>query len=195
MNTLNNEKQTLTRQAFVSPIRRRYPTILQNWIRISNIKLGWINDFDKLIVNYVMFFFRFVFWNNIRLWGSWDNIIRFWDIRLNKKELYVINGNKKDDGILCIKFLVGKEDNINKKTNNDCTVNLCYFSYSGPICKYISMNLFGKGLFFILNEFIVLSIIFKYTFFMSKNGKIQLITLNILCFLYFSCCFGIGDNF
>ncbi|ETO05527.1 WD-40 repeat protein [Reticulomyxa filosa] len=31
--------------------------IIQHWIRILNIKLGWIHDFDKLVVNYVMFHF------------------------------------------------------------------------------------------------------------------------------------------
>ncbi|ETN98589.1 WD-40 repeat-containing protein, partial [Reticulomyxa filosa] len=31
------------------------PLIIQNWNRTLNIKLGWINDFDKLIIKYVMF--------------------------------------------------------------------------------------------------------------------------------------------
>ncbi|ETO23258.1 Serine/Threonine protein kinase, partial [Reticulomyxa filosa] len=33
--------------------------IIQHWIRILNIKLGWINDFDKLVVNYVSTIFMF----------------------------------------------------------------------------------------------------------------------------------------
>ncbi|ETO11096.1 hypothetical protein RFI_26280 [Reticulomyxa filosa] len=33
------------------------------------------------------------------------NTIRFWDIRSNKNELYVIEGDKEDDGIMCIKFI------------------------------------------------------------------------------------------
>ncbi|ETO34302.1 WD repeat-containing protein, partial [Reticulomyxa filosa] len=32
-------------------------TIIQHWIRILNIKLGWIQDFDKLVVKYVKFLF------------------------------------------------------------------------------------------------------------------------------------------
>ncbi|ETN99690.1 hypothetical protein RFI_37780, partial [Reticulomyxa filosa] len=33
--------------------------IIHYWIRILNIKLGWIKDFDKIIINYVssLFFF------------------------------------------------------------------------------------------------------------------------------------------
>ncbi|ETO04629.1 hypothetical protein RFI_32766 [Reticulomyxa filosa] len=38
--------------------------------------------------------------------GSMDNTIRFWDVRLNKKELYALKGyNKKDNGIYCLTFL------------------------------------------------------------------------------------------
>ncbi|ETO08155.1 WD-40 repeat protein [Reticulomyxa filosa] len=34
--------------------------IIQHWIRTLNIKLGWIKDFDKLVVNYVMSFLFFI---------------------------------------------------------------------------------------------------------------------------------------
>ncbi|ETO31829.1 G-protein beta WD-40 repeats containing protein [Reticulomyxa filosa] len=34
--------------------------IIQYWIRILKIKLGWIHEFDKLVVNYVMIFLLFV---------------------------------------------------------------------------------------------------------------------------------------
>ncbi|ETO24900.1 WD repeat-containing protein [Reticulomyxa filosa] len=44
--------------------------------------------------------------SNVICSGSIDNTIRFWDIRSNKSELHVINGNKdEENGILCIKFL------------------------------------------------------------------------------------------
>ncbi|ETO15651.1 WD repeat-containing protein [Reticulomyxa filosa] len=65
--------------------------------------------------------------------GSEDNTIRFWDIRLNKKELYVINGDSKEDnGIICLKFLQLKK---NRKSINDrgYGINLCYGSGNGPI--------------------------------------------------------------
>ncbi|ETO34340.1 G-protein beta WD-40 repeats containing protein, partial [Reticulomyxa filosa] len=34
---------------------------IKHWVRILNIKLGWIQDFDKLVVNYVMLFFVLFF--------------------------------------------------------------------------------------------------------------------------------------
>ncbi|ETO09091.1 mycorrhiza-induced NACHT/WD-repeat protein [Reticulomyxa filosa] len=50
----------------LQPINRseeeQIKVIIKYWIRLSNIKLGWINDFDKLIVNYVMFYsFMYLF--------------------------------------------------------------------------------------------------------------------------------------
>ncbi|ETO34699.1 WD repeat-containing protein, partial [Reticulomyxa filosa] len=65
--------------------------------------------------------------------GSKDNTIRFWDIRSNKKELHVINGdNKKENEIFCLKFLKLKK---NSKINSDsgCGINLCYGSKDGSI--------------------------------------------------------------
>ncbi|ETO02487.1 hypothetical protein RFI_34943, partial [Reticulomyxa filosa] len=43
--------------------------------------------------------------------GSWDNTIRFWDIRSNKKELYVMK-ESDHNGILYLKFITIR--------NNDC---------------------------------------------------------------------------
>ncbi|ETO32040.1 hypothetical protein RFI_05077 [Reticulomyxa filosa] len=71
---------------------------------------------------------------NVICSGSRDNTIRFWDIRSNKKELYAVNGNRKEDyGILCLKFLQLKKSY--KKSDNDCDydINLCYSSWNGPI--------------------------------------------------------------
>ncbi|ETO18272.1 WD-40 repeat protein [Reticulomyxa filosa] len=60
--------------------------------------------------------------SNVICSGSYDNTIRFWDIRSNKEELYKIKGEKKDNGISCITFL---------RFNND--IHLYYGSYKGFI--------------------------------------------------------------
>ncbi|ETO15935.1 WD-40 repeat protein [Reticulomyxa filosa] len=73
--------------------------------------------------------------SNVLCSGSLDNTIRFWDIRSNKNELFVIKGDEKEDkGILCLKFmsLKKKVKSNEQKANGDC-VNLCYGSTKGPI--------------------------------------------------------------
>ncbi|ETO04358.1 WD-40 repeat protein [Reticulomyxa filosa] len=65
--------------------------------------------------------------------GSFDNTIRFWDIRSNKKELYVIKGDKgEDSGILDLKFFNLKKK---EKRNTDYSfdINLYYSSERGLI--------------------------------------------------------------
>ncbi|ETO01110.1 hypothetical protein RFI_36329, partial [Reticulomyxa filosa] len=70
--------------------------------------------------------------SNVICSGSLDNTIRFWDIRLNKNELYVIKGDKKNDGgILCIKFIELKKKDKTKNAKYD--LNLCYGSVKGPV--------------------------------------------------------------
>ncbi|ETO01924.1 WD-repeat protein, partial [Reticulomyxa filosa] len=41
--------------------KKEIQLIIQHWIRILNIKLGWIYEFDRLVVNYVMFYFKHLF--------------------------------------------------------------------------------------------------------------------------------------
>ncbi|ETO32392.1 hypothetical protein RFI_04724 [Reticulomyxa filosa] len=60
--------------------------------------------------------------------GSDDNTIRFWDIRLNKKELHIIKGDDKDRGIICIKFLPLRKQENKSKDYRSCGINLCYGS-------------------------------------------------------------------
>ncbi|ETO35985.1 hypothetical protein RFI_01077, partial [Reticulomyxa filosa] len=71
--------------------------------------------------------------------GSIDNTIRFWDIRSNKNELYMIKGDEKeDDGIYCLKFIVLKKK---KETNNvRYDLNLAH-SYLGIICFFVKQKM------------------------------------------------------
>ncbi|ETO35616.1 hypothetical protein RFI_01448 [Reticulomyxa filosa] len=69
--------------------------------------------------------------SNVICSGSLDNI-RFWDIRSNKSQLYVINGNDKDYQIICLKFVSLKKEVNNKQKLND--VNLYYGSVRDLIC-------------------------------------------------------------
>ncbi|ETO00046.1 hypothetical protein RFI_37413, partial [Reticulomyxa filosa] len=61
---------------------------------------------------------------------SYDKTIRFWDIRSNKNELYIM---KVGAEVTCLKFILKKEINNKKKLNGNCCVNLCYGSSKGPI--------------------------------------------------------------
>ncbi|ETO05850.1 WD repeat-containing protein [Reticulomyxa filosa] len=59
--------------------------------------------------------------------ASNDNTIRFWDIRSNKKEFYLIQGKNKDNGICSLKFLlIQRGEDIIK-------MSLCYGSRKGFI--------------------------------------------------------------
>ncbi|ETO07328.1 hypothetical protein RFI_30063 [Reticulomyxa filosa] len=53
-------------------------------------------------------FYQSCFNSNVICSGPFDNTIRFWDIRSNKKEVYTIKGDYKDNEILCFKFLEKK---------------------------------------------------------------------------------------
>ncbi|ETO12743.1 hypothetical protein RFI_24632, partial [Reticulomyxa filosa] len=57
---------------------------------------------------------------------SLDNTIRFWDIRSNKNQLYMIKGfKKKDNGIHCLKFILLK----NKEKSKNVFYDLKSHSY------------------------------------------------------------------
>ncbi|ETO12235.1 WD-40 repeat protein, partial [Reticulomyxa filosa] len=70
--------------------------------------------------------------SNVICSGSEDNTIRFWDIRSNKKQLYMIKGDENEDfGIYCLKFIGLKKKDKTKDVKYDW--NLCYGSVNGPI--------------------------------------------------------------
>ncbi|ETO09963.1 hypothetical protein RFI_27416 [Reticulomyxa filosa] len=50
---LVNEKQTSIQITLSEEDTQK---IIQHWIRVLEIKLGWIHDFDRLVIDYVMFF-------------------------------------------------------------------------------------------------------------------------------------------
>ncbi|ETO35115.1 WD-40 repeat protein, partial [Reticulomyxa filosa] len=89
--------------------------IVKYWIRILNIKLGWIHEFDKLVVNYVMCFVNLFFiqitiniidystfdCGQLICSGSNDNTVRVWNIEDNK-QIRLFNGHSKNT--FCVKF-------------------------------------------------------------------------------------------
>ncbi|ETO14930.1 WD-40 repeat-containing protein [Reticulomyxa filosa] len=55
--------------------------------------------------------------SNVICSGSIDNTIRFWDVRSNKNELYMVKG-EGDDGIICFKFLQLRKNEKKRKSND-----------------------------------------------------------------------------
>ncbi|ETO03069.1 platelet-activating factor acetylhydrolase isoform 1B alpha subunit [Reticulomyxa filosa] len=53
MNTISNKKDNLM-VSFFTFLEKERKTIIQNWIRIVDIQLGWIHYFDRIIIKYVM---------------------------------------------------------------------------------------------------------------------------------------------
>ncbi|ETO11755.1 WD-40 repeat-containing protein [Reticulomyxa filosa] len=73
--------------------------------------------------------------SNVLCSGSSDNTIRFWDVRLNMKEVFLIRG-ENECGITSLKFIsLKKKGEDNKSTSNyTYDLNLCFGSYQGPVC-------------------------------------------------------------
>ncbi|ETO15533.1 WD-40 repeat protein, partial [Reticulomyxa filosa] len=102
-------------------------TIIHHWIRILNIKLGWIQDFNKLVIKYANFFMLDLFRSSSKLLntfnkrankllsidystfgdcqficsGSNDSTVRLWDIETNQ-QIQSFNGHS--GYVHCVKF-------------------------------------------------------------------------------------------
>ncbi|ETO34762.1 hypothetical protein RFI_02328, partial [Reticulomyxa filosa] len=125
MITLSNETQASIQLALSE---EKIQVIIQHWIRILNIKLGWIHEFDKFIVNYISTVFMFdtfrsssklintffghrdyvnsidySTFDNLRFIcsGSDDRTIRVWDVDKNKQ---IRPFNRHSDCVNCVKF-------------------------------------------------------------------------------------------
>ncbi|ETO12405.1 WD-40 repeat protein [Reticulomyxa filosa] len=138
MTTIINEKQTLMQLAlvnFISTVQKKaneeIHVIIKYWIRILKIKLGWIHDFDKLVVNYVSGHTKSVLsidcstfdGNQFICSGSLDKTIRIWDIEKNEQ---IQSSNEYPDPVICVKF------SLYHNNNNNCSV-ICFSSANKTI--------------------------------------------------------------
>ncbi|ETO08737.1 G-protein beta WD-40 repeats containing protein [Reticulomyxa filosa] len=102
-------------------------------IQVFNGHESYVNivEYSPFVVNNIEFGGS----SNVICSGSNDNTIRFWDIRSNKNQLYMIKGDgEKDNGIIYLKYLsLKKKEKNNRKTNNYYSINLCYSSKKGSI--------------------------------------------------------------
>ncbi|ETO32141.1 WD-40 repeat protein [Reticulomyxa filosa] len=128
MTTLSNEKQTSTRPTFVSfhkTEEEEIQTIIQYWIRILNIKLGWIHDFDKFVVNYVTFFFIYLLtYVQIFLFNLTQATIFIMldTFRLSSKLIKTFNGHT--DSVYSIDYLTFNNCQFICSGSNDKTVRI-----------------------------------------------------------------------
>ncbi|ETO35997.1 WD-40 repeat-containing protein, partial [Reticulomyxa filosa] len=112
----------------MQPKEEEIQIIIHHWIRKLNIKLGWIKDFDKIVVNYMSIVFMFdIFCSSSKLintltghtgWvrsidcstfddcqficsGSNDNTVRVWSVNNNKQTQ---SFNEHSSEVYCVKF-------------------------------------------------------------------------------------------
>ncbi|ETO15456.1 G-protein beta WD-40 repeats containing protein, partial [Reticulomyxa filosa] len=86
--------------------KKEIQIIIHHWIRTFNIRLGWIKDFDKLVVNYVSFYVYSIDYSTFDdcqfiCSGSDDGTVRVWDVD-NNKQFQSFNGHSKR--VNCVKF-------------------------------------------------------------------------------------------
>ncbi|ETO09972.1 WD-40 repeat-containing protein [Reticulomyxa filosa] len=165
MTTLINEKRTSTQLVLVTFLKNfqksekeKIQVIVQHWIRTLNVKLGWICDFDKLVVNYASTIFMFdtfqltskllkTFTGNTRrvnsidcstfdddpfiCSGSGDNTVRVWDFN-NNKQIQSFNGHS--NSVICVKFSLYHYQNYSQNvicsSSNDNTIRFWDFKHN-----------------------------------------------------------------
>ncbi|ETO11078.1 hypothetical protein RFI_26298, partial [Reticulomyxa filosa] len=132
--------------------------IIQHWIRILEIEFGWINEFDKLVVNYIHTIMQFdtfrlssklintfnghtsdvcsidysIFDNcQFICSGSHDNTVRVWDID-NNKQIQSFNGHSNH--VNCVKFSPYHYHNHHQhvicSSSSDNTIRFWDFEYN-----------------------------------------------------------------
>ncbi|ETO08860.1 WD-40 repeat protein, partial [Reticulomyxa filosa] len=129
--------------------------IVRHWIRVLQIKFGWIHDFDKLVFNYATIHFIFdtfrsssklintftadtnyvysidhLIFNNCQLIcsGSFDATVRVWDI-YNNKQIMSIKGHSSH--VFCVKFssyYYHNHQNVICSSSNDKTIRFWDFN-------------------------------------------------------------------
>ncbi|ETO33153.1 WD-repeat protein [Reticulomyxa filosa] len=137
-------------KASLSKEEEEIELIIQYWIRILNVKLGWINEFDKIVVNYAITFFMFdpfcsksklvKTYNGHKNWvnsidysifgndkflcsGSDDKTICVWNVKNNKQ---IQSFNKHLKAVNCVTFSQYYYNNYNRNV-------ICSSSYDNTI--------------------------------------------------------------
>ncbi|ETO11810.1 WD-40 repeat protein [Reticulomyxa filosa] len=113
--------------------------VIANWIRISNIKLGWIHDFDKLVVKYVMFScflhtgyvwgidYSIVDGNHLLCSGSEDNTVCVCDVE-KKEQIRLFNEHLGP--VYCVKFSSYHCRNVICSSSYDKTIRFWDFKHN-----------------------------------------------------------------
>ncbi|ETO14623.1 WD repeat-containing protein [Reticulomyxa filosa] len=178
MTTFANEKQTSIQLALVSfstsfqkiycffnvlfiSEEEKIQVIIRHWIRTLQIKFGWINEFDKLIVNYIYNLFMFdTFQASSKLInsfighpscvysidystfddcqficsGSNDKTVSVWDID-NNKQIQSFNGHFRS--VTCVKFSSyhyrNHHQNVIFSSSHDKNIRSWDFKHNKPL--------------------------------------------------------------
>ncbi|ETO25624.1 hypothetical protein RFI_11513, partial [Reticulomyxa filosa] len=85
----------------LNQLEEEIQVIIQCWVRILNLKLGWIQDFDKIVIKYVNIDYSTFDDTQLLCSGSRDSTVRVWDIETNK-QIKLFKGHSSY--VFCVKF-------------------------------------------------------------------------------------------